>query len=572
MARRLSGSARGGQFRKRAQAVAKKPAVTRRLSPEEREAEEKRKNLLWLVNNTAKDLDTRAKIVATIVNLPPLELKSLINQAHELTPDEARSKALVVELLSFAQSCPEGDSELRYDPNHGFREVVLEVARSLVENREDIASKVPLPDRPVVAALIASAIVSPESAFDTFENLLQDLISSPEESSSPVTIGLLNGLDLLDSPRDSASPETLGMLLLRLEERLAQMPLGDDGKPADPETNRALKRGVYVLKEALAPGSGGASVPDPYAAVVEAPKPPPMRAPAVVARIVTGADDDESEAFAPRPYEEDDTPIRVPAASAPPRPAPKPAPKPAPPRGLTPAEAVKLMNVFDAKSDVGAIFDKVPWTRSYLKDAFVTQLIKKSREDDGAAILQKVLAYCIEAFTSDSRARYKKARALALELVPKFAEIKAEDPDSEEEAYAHAAKRELGRSQLETLDLMFDKKLGSLQERTERAQPFMDLIKNRKAALGGFLAGLKDRLSDKAAGFREPGIQTLVLQIGANKPKDLDPVDLQISMDIRNLINEAFERAAEGSLKFPSDRAKEYFIECGENVIDALTF
>lgn len=507
-------------------------AVTRRLSPEEKEARAKREQFLWLANNTGKDIETRIKIVSTCFLIPPADLRALVSQARELDSKDLAEAPLVVELMAQGRHAPEGDSESRYDPNYGTREVMLAIAQSFEEGREEVADKVPLAAQKELAVIICESMVSQTTAFDLTEDLYQRLEQDPSFAYSHTTWGLTRGLHELEGEAQTADKETLGYLLYNLE---GQRQAVED----NPSHKKCLLHSLANVADILQPGAGDAFRPKTKAKpkAKARPKPPAKKkSEPVVARVITETPEAEAEII-----------------------------REAPSGGggaLTPKDVVKLMNTHDAKTKVSAVLDKIP-LEGFSKDAFVVHFLKKAGEDDGLSLRRKMLLYVFKNLLSDSRKDYKKAVSLAKHLIGK------DFGGKEEHEQVKLVKSKLGLTIMETLDILFDKKLGSLSERTERARPFLSAVAENKEALVGFIQGLSERLKEKPLSFREPGVQTLVRHFSTHTPAD-DRRNMRNIERIQSSINESKEKAENDQLKFPSGRSRSYFMECAQTLLDAL--
>ncbi|MDF1665637.1 MAG: hypothetical protein P1V97_28015, partial [Planctomycetota bacterium] len=246
-------------------------------------------------------------------------------------------------------------------------------------------------------------------------------------------------------------------------------------------------------------------------------------------------------------------------------PSPKAAPAAAKPAAgpLTPKKVVDLVNVHDPKVALTPVLDKIPGA-SFKKDAFVLHFLKSAREEGGLAIERKLLEYVHEQLHGDSRVGFKKASFIVGKLI--MACIDEDDEDVLDEEIKNA----LGRNLMKTLRDLFDKSRGSLSERAELAEPFFDAVFSKEFLMLAFLTGLLESLEEKLASFREPGVQTIFRRWSTEQKKQLPEADKKVAEAIKGKIWDAFSRAADGRLKFPNDRTKDYFIKCGELLIDVL--
>lgn len=579
-------------------------------TPEERALAEKRKNLIWLINNSGRDLKTRIQICSKLLLIHPIAFRAHIEESKRvLGAAEAKELPILVELIYHARDCPEGDTEFKYDPNHGFREVLMNCARKLEEGIVEEREKLPLDAQKLLSALTSEAIISGDSAFDLFEELNVYLQQYPESMSTRVTLGLLLGaLKLPD--KTGLDKETINDMLGRFESW--------PEAPSAGVEKAIYSYSKYLLTELLERGSGGKAPPNPC--LVGVPKPQPQEqlltvtqsdpgqsalmsesrrelvstkddirelgtsaarfelvaddydGEAAAAKLMQGAEEDsedefavfklepepEAEVFSPESKGDEETEDK-----------PEPAPKAQAPAAkadtgpLTPKKVVDLVNVHDPKVALTPVLDKIPGG-SFKKDAFVLHFIKSAREDGGLAIERKLLEYVYEQLHGDSRVGFKKATFIVGKLI--MACIDEDDEDVLDEEIKNA----LGRNLMKSVTDLFDKSRGSLAERSAGAEPFFDAVFGKEYLRLALLTGFLDSLEEKLASFREPGVQTLFRRWSTEEKKQVPEADKKVAEAIKGKIWDAFSRAADGRLKFPNDRTKDYFIKCGELVIDVL--
>lgn len=573
-------------------------------TPEERALAEKRKNLIWLINNSGRDLKTRIQICSKLLLIHPVAFRAHIEESKRVPgAQEAKELPVLVELLFHARQCPEGDSEFKYDPNHGFREVLMHCARKLEEGIVEEREKVPLEAQSLLAALSSEAIVSDESVFDLFEELNVHLQQYPDDMASRVTLGMFLGAKKLEN-KTGIDKETVNDMLGRFES-------WPDAPTAGVE-KAIFAYSKYLLAELLESGMGGKAPPNPCAVAEPKPRPVPESVltvtqsdpgqsafmsesrrelvstkddlrelsnnptrfelvtddydeEAVQAKLVQAQDESEDEYAVFQLHPEPEVEVFSPKESKEPEPEPKaPEKKPAASSGpLTPKKVVDLVNVHDPKVALTPVLDKIPGN-TFKKDAFVLHFLQQAREEDGLAIERKLLEYVYEQLHGDSRVGFKKASFIIGKMI--MACLDEDDEDVLDEEIKNA----LGRNLVKTLSDLFDKSRGSLAERAEGAEPFFEALFAKEYLKLAFLTGFLESLEDKPASFREPGVQTLFRRWSDEPKKQVPEADKKVIGAIKSAIWDAFSRAADGRLKFPNDRTKDYFIKCGELVIDVL--
>lgn len=505
----------------------KKPEpVKRKLSPEEEEARKKRQSMIWLVGNSGKPHDIRLKIVQTMALISPAEMRAICDFAEKNKASACEDEPILTEILATARECPVGDTETKYDPNRGYRDILIDCARSLEDGIEEKASLVSLKAQREIARLLTRGMVSASSAYDLFEDYHAEFWKNPARCISFSALGLCQGF--AGVPRDELhlDQETVESVLQKLEE---QRPYREADKVALKLLERQkscveqLRRRVLGLdsldlgsaEEGLFERGGGTAVAAP-------PRTRPAAKPAA-------------------------KPAARPAAKAP---------------TLTPATVAKLANDPDKAVEIAAVIEKIPLEK-FESDGFIVVFLKLAAADEGTVLRRKLARYAFEHAEADGESR-KKARILAKNLL----EVEVIEDDDDVEG---AMRSELGEAILDTLDELFRKERGSLEERIEGAEAFLATLVDDAPSREAFLHGLAERLEESELCFRQPGIQTTMLRFKsvAGEGRELGARKADVDA-VRSRLQAVVDKAMDGDIQFATDRAQEYFYECAETVLDVL--